>query len=139
MNKLDALAIVESLIKSICESPDQFHINVKVVGQSITTSGGIGQVVTATGGGPGSTTIGQQVSVSSGDVTLANQKANRALDEQFGALVKSLNEIKQQLTFDSPDVGLVERIYTSFKNTWVPGVIVSVLGTALSSSLGIGI
>ncbi|QIL89607.1 hypothetical protein GNX18_07460 [Microbulbifer sp. SH-1] len=139
MNKVDAQAIVESLIDSICDSPDQFHIHVKVVGQSITSNGGIGQVVTATGGGPGSTTIGQQVSVSSGDVTLANQKANRALDEQFGALVQSLNTIKEQLASSSTDVGLVEQVYTSLKNTWVPGLIISVLGTALSASLGIGI
>lgn len=32
MNKVDASAIVESLISSICENPDQFHIHVEYVG-----------------------------------------------------------------------------------------------------------
>ena len=139
MQKSDSIEIVQALISSICESPDQFQINIKVVGQSIVSNGGIGQVVTATGGGAGSTTIGQKVSVPGGDVTLANQKASRALDEQFRALVESLEEIKCQLSSDNTDVGLVEGIYNSLKNTWVPGLVISVLGTALSSSIGIGI
>lgn len=139
MQKSDSIEVVQALISSICESPDQFKINVKVVGQSIVSHGGIGQVVTATGGGAGSTTIGQKISVSSGDVTLANQKAAGALDEQFGALIKSLEEIKLQLSSDNTDVDLIEGIYNSLKDTWVPGLIISVLGTVLSSSIGIGI
>ena len=76
MDKQDSIKIVQSLISSICESPDQFQIHVKVVGQSIVSNGGIGQIINATGGAAGSKTIGMQVSVSSGDVRLANQKAS---------------------------------------------------------------
>lgn len=138
MNKQDAIEVLQSLISSICESPDQFQIHIKVVGQSIVSHGGIGQVVSATGGAAGSTTIGQSVSVSSGDVTIANQKAKRALDEQFGALISSLEKIKGELASQNTDISLVEKIFNSLKETWVPGVITSVLGTILSSALGIG-
>jgi len=126
------------MISSIKESPDQFKISVKVAGQSIVSHGGIGQVVTATGGGAGSTTIGQKISVSSGDVTIANEKAFRALDEQFQALIGALEEIKTALSEESPDKSLITQIYQSLKNTWVPGLIISVLGNALSLSVGIG-
>ncbi|MDH0316192.1 hypothetical protein N7346_03380 [Aeromonas caviae] len=139
MQKLDAIKIVQSLISSICESPDQFNINVSVTGQSIVSHGGIGQVVTAIGGAAGSKTIGQKISVSSGDVTLAYEKAWRALDEQFKALIDALEAIKAQLESKDTDIGLVETIYNSLKNTWVPGLIISVLGTALSAALGVGV
>lgn len=138
MNKLDSVNIIEALISSLKESPDQFNINISVTGQSIVSNGGIGQVVTATGGAAGSTTIGQKVSVNSGDVKLANQKATRALDEQYTALINSLESIKSELESDSTNIGLVEKIYNSLKNTWVPGLVISVVGTALSSTLGIG-
>lgn len=138
MNKSEASQIINAMISSIKESPDQFKISVKVAGQSIVSHGGIGQVVTATGGGAGSTTIGQKISVSSGDVTIANEKAFRALDEQFQALIGALEEIKTALSEESPDKSLITQIYQSLKNTWVPGLIISVLGNALSLSVGIG-
>lgn len=73
--------------------------------------------MTTTGGGSGSTTIGQQISVSSGNVSLSNEKVKRALDEKSSALIQSLNAIKQQLASSSTDVRLVEQVYTSLKNT----------------------
>ncbi|WP_125598667.1 hypothetical protein [Aeromonas salmonicida] len=139
MQKLDAIKIVQSLISSICESPDQFRINVSVTGQSIVSHGGIGLVINAAGGAAGSKTIGQKISASSGDISIAYEKAGRALDEQFKALIEALETIKAQLGSKDTDIGLVNTIYNSLKNTWVPGLILSVLGTALSASLGIGI
>ena len=133
----EAVKIIKSIINSIKESPDQFKIHVSVTGQSIVSHGGTGLQITATGGGPNSTTIGQQVSVKSGDVEISNQKAAKALDEQFTALVNSLESICQEIQKDNPDTNIVTSIYQSLKNTWVPGIIISVLGNVLSMALGI--
>jgi ribosomal protein S15P/S13E len=139
MNKNDAMKIIDSMITSICQNPDQFQIHIKTVGQSIVSHGGIGQQVIATGGASGSNTIGNQVTISGGEISITNNTAMRALDEQFETLVRSLEVIRNHLEQDKPDISAVEGIYQSLKNTWVPGVITSVLGTVLSNTIGIGI
>jgi hypothetical protein len=63
MTNIEAAELIETMIASIKTNPAQFNISVSVIGQSVVSHGGIGMKVTAVGGGPGSTTIGNQVSM----------------------------------------------------------------------------
>ncbi len=62
----EAVSIIEEMIQSLKNNPNQFHININVTGQHITSHGGTGLSITTTGGGPGSTTIGEIVSARGG-------------------------------------------------------------------------
>ena len=76
----EAVSIIEEMIQSLKNNPNQFHINVNVTGQQITSQGGTGLIITATGGGPGSTTIGEIVSASGGgcsDFTRTREASDR--------------------------------------------------------------
>jgi hypothetical protein len=64
MDTRDAADIIDGIVKSLTEHPSQFQFKIEITGQSVVSSGGIGVQVNAVGGGPGSTTIGNQVTMS---------------------------------------------------------------------------
>jgi hypothetical protein len=132
MDTKEGIEIIKGIIQSIQDNPSQFHIDVKVIGQQISSYGGTGLIITATGGGPGSTTIGQNVSVNGSQIKIAQQRGNQAIQQQFEALIRVLQEISQQLESSSPDKSKIQCLYQSIKNTWVPGIITSVVGSVLS-------
>ncbi|MCH5548245.1 hypothetical protein L6227_02900 [Pseudomonas syringae pv. syringae] len=123
MNYKEAAGIVRSMADSIQSNPAQFKIEVSVVGQSIVSHGGIGLQVSAVGGGPGSTTIGNQVTLGSTQVKFATQAADRAIGEQLTGLVKALNDVADQFESEKPDKGIIQSIIASLAGTWVPPVI----------------
>ncbi len=131
----EAINILESLSKAIKENPNQFHITVNVTGQRISSYGGTGLNITASGGSAGSTTIGQVVSADGSQIEISQKRANKAMSDQFNALLQTINQIIQQLKEPSPDKSVISRLYESLKNTWVPGVIVSVVGSVLANSI----
>ncbi len=99
--------------------------------------GGTGLHIQATGGGPGSKTIGQQVSLNGSHIEIGRQRGLAAMEQQLQALVGVLDTIVEQLKADTPDKSIVSRAYESLKGIWVPGVITSVLGYVLSKSIGL--
>jgi hypothetical protein len=127
----EAVVIIKSLVDSIKTQPSQFKftVNAKAVGQSIVSHGGIGLSVRAVGGGPGSTTIGNKVTVSSGDVNIAVDAADSAINEQMNALVGSLNRIIEQLESSDPNKSRIKDILASLRDTWVPPMISAVVST----------
>lgn len=127
----EAVNIIEEMIQSLKNNPNQFHIIVKATGQQITSHGGIGLSITATGGGPGSTTIGQKVSVSGADVRILQESGGQAMNAQFNALLQTLHKIAEQLQSSSLNKGVISKLYNSLKNTWVPDIIVSIVGLLL--------
>ena len=133
----EAITIIESVTQSLKDNPSQFHITVNVTGQKITSHGGTGLSITATGGGMGSTTIGQMVSVDGSQIEISQNRGKQAMNEQFNALFITLTQIIDQLKAESPDRGIISRLYESLKNTWVPGVIASVVGSVLTSAIGL--
>ena len=133
----EAITILESITQSLKDNPSQFHITVNLTGQKITSHGGTGLSITATGGGIGSTTIGQKVSLDGSQIEISQNRGKQAMDEQFNALLKTLTQIIDQLKTTSPDRGIISQLYESLKNTWVPGVIVSVVGSVLTSAIGL--
>jgi hypothetical protein len=131
MTSKEAAEVIRSVGAALIADPSQFHISVNVVGQQVTSSGGTGLQVTAVGGGPGSTTVGQVVSQDGAQVAIKQQRGARAMDQQLQALINSLNNIASELESSAPNRGTIERIYQSLLNTWVPGVITSVIGNLL--------
>jgi hypothetical protein len=137
MERHEAAEIIRSMSAALVAEPSQFHISVKVVGQNVTSYGGTGLHVTAVGGGPGSLTVGQSVSVDGAQITISQQRATQAMNQQFQALIESLDNIAAELESATPNVGKAERIYQSLVNTWVPGIITSVIGALLSKAVGL--
>jgi len=137
MNKKEAAAIIDLMIKSIKTNPNQFQIEINVIGQSISNvSGGIGLDVSATGGEPGSTTIGQQVSVDGSQIRIAQKAGNHAMKKQMQTLIDSLAAISNELKSQNPDKKRISKVYQSFKGTWVPSLITSVLAHILTQGIG---
>lgn len=137
MDRTDACQLVEAIRDSVDSEPSQFQIAVNVTGQKIVSHGGTGVQITATGGGPGSTTIGQKVSVEGAQIEIARQKGTAAMQQQMHALVNALDELAQELKSEEPDKTIIARIYESLEHSWVPGVITSVVGCAVAKWIGL--
>lgn len=137
MDVKEASEIIDSIAESIKIHPNQFHIEVNVTGQSISSYGGIGAVISATGGAPGSTTIGQSVSLNGAQIRIAQKAGITAVNQQIQSLVDTLNQISNELKAKQPDKSKIFKVYESLKGTWIPQLIVSVLGNILTKSIGI--
>ncbi len=137
MHTTEAAEIVEVMAAALRANPLQFQVSIRVVGQSVTSYGGTGMSISVTGGGPGSTTIGNKVSLSGAQIEIAQQQGGQAMSEQFEALLQQLGNIAQELRKPVPDKSLVKQAVDGLKNTWVPGVIVGVLGNIASKALGV--
>ncbi|WP_426201086.1 hypothetical protein [Pseudomonas sp. TWP3-1] len=131
MEKSEAVLIIRNLADCLRAKPNQFTFNVsaKAVGQKIVSSGGIGMVVNAIGGASGSSVIGNKVSVSSADVSIAVDGANAAIAQQMQGLIDSLDEIAKQLESVNPDTGYIQKVLNSFSEAWVPPIITTVIST----------
>lgn len=138
MNTKEAIEIIESMIQSLRTYPNQFQIEVNVTGQSISSiGGGVGAIISATGGQPGSTTIGQSVSMDGAQIRIAQKAGINTMNQQMQALIDSLASISEELKSQQPDKQRVSKIYQSLKNTWVPQLIISVLGHVLAQTISI--
>ncbi|MEW5993688.1 MAG: hypothetical protein AB1744_04745 [Candidatus Zixiibacteriota bacterium] len=136
MTSAEAIEIIETIVDSLRSNPNQFNLEIKVIGQNIASSGGIGLNLSTTGGGPSSTTIGQVVSVGGNQIEIANKAAIEAMNSQYDALIDALSNIIVELKSSNPNKSRIMSILESLKNTWVPGVITSVLGNVISNCLG---
>ncbi len=138
MTPAEAADVIEAMSQELRANPRQLHINISVIGQRVTSYGGIGMQVTAVGGGPGSTTIGNQVSMGGANIELAQQQGAAAMEAQFAALLQTLANITTELRSAKPDRSVIQRALDSLKNTWVPGVIIGVAGNVATKALGLG-
>ena len=138
MTPAEAADVIDAMARALRANPQQFHLNISVVGQRITSYGGTGMVVNAVGGGPGSTTIGNQVNVGAAQVQLSPVQGGQAMDQQFGALLQTLEGIVAELRSPKPDRSRIGRAIDSLKDTWVPGAIVSTVVALIAKALGLG-
>lgn len=136
MNINEAVDIIEGIIQSLRDNPKQFNISIHVTGQNITSRGGTGLSITATGGESGSNTIGQVVSANGADIRISQERGMQVMDDQLNTLIQTLHKISIQLQSSSPDKGVIKQLYNSLKNSWVPGVIVSIVGSVLTKAIG---
>ena len=133
MDTNEAVQIIEGMIASIRENPAQFQIELKVTGQRITSYGGTGLHVSAVGGGAGSTTIGNQVSLDGAQFEIVSKQANQAMTQQIEGLIGTLSEIAGNLKEPIPDKGRLRTLLDSLKAaSWVPNVISSTVSTILA-------
>lgn len=133
----EAVSIIEEIIQSLKNNPNQFHISVMTTGQKVTSCGGTGLKITATGGDSGSTTIGQKVSLNGSEIQISQDRSKQAIDVQFNALLQTLHEINEQLQTLAPDKNVISKLYDSLKNNWVPGIIISVVHSVLKNTIGL--
>ena len=137
MSPIEAAGVLDEIISSIKANPAQFHLSVNVIGQQVTSHGGTGMSIAVVGGGAGSTTIGNKVSLAGASVEIAQQRGHQAVNDQINALLAALAEISRELRAQAPNKPLVQRLVASLKGTWVPGVIVGVVGNVVSKALGV--
>lgn len=141
MNKANASQIIKAIAESIKQDPAQFHFKVNITGMNVSASeGSTGMIVSAQGGGAGSKTIGLNVSLDNQKVQIAKKTADAALSQQMTQLYNTLNDIAEKLNtekLNTEDKSAIENMYNSLKNTWVPGVITSIVGNILSLVIGI--
>jgi len=137
MDRTYACQLVEAIRDSIVAEPSQFHIAVEVTGQKNVSHGGTALQITATGGAAGSTTLGQKVSVDGAQIEITRQKGTAAMQQQMKALVNALDELAQELKSNKPDKTIIARICERLKQSWVPGVITSVVSCAVAKWVGL--
>jgi hypothetical protein len=133
MKASEAAELIDAIARSIQENPSQFHFEINVIGtQATAIGGGTGLSVQARGGGPGSTTIGYQSTISGANVEIAQKAANGAIRQGMSALVQTLNNLASELHSASPDEGHINKIWASLKQSWIPNVITSVIGSIVA-------
>jgi len=136
MDAIQASTVIDSLAESIKTNPGQFNIEVSFIGQSVVSHGGIGLSVSVTGGGPGSNTVGNSVTLDGGSISIASGRANAAMVQQMSALADSLSQISEQLKSGNPDKGVIRSVIESLKKSWVPAAITAVVSVVTKSFLG---
>ncbi|WP_336353013.1 hypothetical protein [Pseudomonas atacamensis] len=136
MDAKQASIVIDALADGVKSDPGQFTIQIKNVGLSIVSNGGIGLSVNVTGGMAGSKTIGNQVSVDGGNVELSAGRANAAMVQQMNQLDAALREISRQLKDEHPDKGVIGSIIESLQKSWVPASITAVVTVVTKSILG---
>lgn len=136
MENREAAQIIRELAQSVKTQPAQFNItvNASAVGQRVVSNGGIGMVVSATGGAAGSTVIGNKVSVSSVDLEFAKGAAKTGIDQQLHGLVEVLEEIAKNIESARPDKSYIAKLIESITDKWVPAMIPAVV-TAVTGFL----
>ena len=134
MNTQEAANIIETIISSLRDNPNQFQftVNVSTTGFSATShGGGIGAVGIAQGGGTG---IHASASMDDAKIQIAQNKADDEINQAVGTLLESLSAIAQELRSKSPNKSKITSIYESLKGKWIPGVIISVIGCLISQA-----
>jgi len=138
MEAKEAAAVIDSMIKSLKESPGQFNIEVNVTGLLVNASkGSTGLIVSAVGGGPGSTTTGMNASISSPQIDISQKRGTDVMNSQMQLLIDSLSTLSNELKSTKPEKGKIKTILQSLKESWVPHLIINVLSIVLTNSVGI--
>jgi hypothetical protein len=132
MHPHHAAQVIESIVESLKNNPNQFQFNVHVSATGMTATsqgGGVGAIGIAQGGGTG---IRATASTNDAQIQIAQRKADVAINEEFQSLLNALSEIAHEMRAESPDQSKVKRIYESLKGKWIPGVITSVVGNLIT-------
>ena len=137
MKKSEIIVIIDGIIESLTANPEQFSIKASIVGQQVTTHGGIGMKMNVTGGGSGST-VGNQVTLDGASIQFSQERAKEAFKDQYKSLVDVLKKISDEFKDQTPNRSKVERFVSSLRGTWVPNVITGVIANLTSAWFGIG-
>jgi hypothetical protein len=136
MTPIEAAQLLTTMAQSLRSEPSQFFVSVNVIGQSVVSHGGTGLSVSVSGGAAGSRTIGQQVSAAGGAITLQPGQATEEVAKQLSALAEELEAIANGLRAATPDRASLWARARALSGRWVPGIVQSVLGNALTLAIG---
>lgn len=140
MEQIEAASLILAIADSIKRDPTQFQFDVNLTGTSVSaTGGGTGLSVNVTGGGVGSNTIGYQSTVNGTRILISQKIADETIHREMDWLNHQLQLIVDELKSQSPDHNKLLSVYNALVNTWVPGVVVSVIGNVLTMVLGISL
>ena len=140
MKQTEAASLIQAMADAIKRNPAQFRFEINVTGTSVTTiGGGTGLSVSVTGGGAGSHTIGYQSTVNGTSVQIAQKAADETIRQEMTWLNNQLQTIIDELKSQSPNHDNLRKVYHSLVNTWVPGLVISVIGNILTMALGISL
>lgn len=137
MQNQEAAELIEAIVTSLRTDPAQFHVSVRIIGQQIISHSGTGMSISVTGGAAGSRTVGNQVSMDGVSVQISHGQANAAVQEQIATLCGQLEQMARELRKPNPDQGILKTTFDALQGTWVPGVIIGVIGNLLSKAVGI--
>jgi hypothetical protein len=138
-NRTDPVIVaIDAAIKSLKEQPNQFSLDVTVIGVSGTASGGgTGVSVVANGGGPGSQTTGLSATIDGTQVKIAQRTADTKLQQESQKAVNLLMEIKTALQAPKVDKPTVQSKLTEFLKTYVAPALKSVIEALVMKRLGL--
>ena len=128
---------IDEAIATLSENPNQFSFSINVTGTSITSHGGTGLNVTATGGGPGSNTIGFQSSVAGSQIQIAQNAVDQHLQAEADKAIKVLQELRDTLHNQEYDKDKAKTLLQKLKETYLPSVVSSIIAKLVMSYMGI--
>jgi hypothetical protein len=135
MKAQEAAQIIDTITNALKENPNQFNLSINMSGfSSHVTGGGIGAIGIADQGGCG---IHATVYMENSNMNIINEKANEKLNEEITNLLNQLASISKELKNDDLNKSKIYTIYEKLKNTWVPGVITSVIDNLLTMVFGL--
>lgn len=129
MNKEEFIEIVEKIIQSLKENPDQFHVNVNVstTGLKVESTGRSTGIRSTVYGGTG---IHATAEVGKEDIEIAQGLADKEFKKRLDRLIESLEKIKTEASKDIPDKNRIRRLVDELK-LYAPAMIGAVLSKLL--------
>lgn len=131
------LSVIDALIQSLSDRPNQFHLAVTATGMSVTHSGsgGTGVHIEVQGGGTGPTT-GLAITMDTASITVAEQTATEALIQQAQQAISILRAIRSELAKPEPKPASLMDKLSELGKTYIAPAIKAVLEAIVKSKLG---
>jgi uncharacterized FlaG/YvyC family protein len=142
MKAEEAAKIIDSMSESLRTVPNQFQFEIHITGLNIDVkNGATGLISSPIGGGPGSTTIGTNISLNDAQVKVVQKRVTEAMKEEIQTLIDKMNELAKELRAEEPDKSKISKIYESLKDLLLVGIvpiIKDVLAAVLAAWLSSG-
>ena len=129
MNKEEFIGIVESMIQSLKENPNQFHVNINIsaTGLRAVSSGRSTGISSTVYGGTG---ISARAEAGKGDIKIAQGIANQEFKKKLNKLIESLEKIKSEAKKDKPNENRMRSLLDELK-PYGPAIVSAVLNKLL--------
>jgi len=112
MDKSTAINIIEEILKSYREHPEQNHFEITISSYVANNSGGTGFLSSPIGGASGSTTIGMQSSMDGAQLSIAQSRANDAINNINEGIMTNLDAIIESLKNDKSDQSKISNFFS---------------------------
>lgn len=129
MNKEEFIEIVEKMIQSLKENPNQFHVNINIstTGLRVESSGGSTGISSTVYGGTG---ISARAEAGKGDIEITQGIANHEFKKRLDKLIESLEKIKTEVKREKPDKNRIRSLVDELR-PYGPAIVGAVLNKIL--------